>query len=183
MKRPLFAALLLAWLALPAHAAKISDLETRLDDHQVQVSFRLLDSFAPKLVERIQSGLPTTLSYEVVLARDRKRWFDRDLQSTSLTVSGMYDAVRREYLVNFKQDGRLLESRVVQTLVELERAMTVFSELPLFELTQLPDNRRLLVRARAELGWEHWLGFIPSRLTTSWVESKKFRPPPELVQP
>ena len=90
-----------------------------------------------------------------MLARDRKRWFDRDLESTRLTVIGMYDAVRREYLVNFKQDGRLLESRVVQTLAELERAMTEFRELP---LTVLPDEvlgaQTLAVRdaAKAERG-------------------------------
>jgi hypothetical protein len=38
------------------------------------------------------------------------------------------------------------------------------------------------VRARAELGWHHLLGFIPSRLTTAWAESRKFRPPPELAR-
>jgi hypothetical protein len=172
-------ALLLA-AAAEAGAAEVHGLVAALDGHRVEVSFRLEGAFDPQLVERVESGLPTSLTFEIELLGDRKRWFDRGIQTARLTVVGMYDAVRREYLVNFKLDGRLLESRMVQDLAELERAMTGFDGLPVFTLERAPEGRRLLVRVRAELGFHHLLGFIPTRVTTDWAESRKFRPPADL---
>lgn len=183
MVRPAFALFVFALAAAPElRAADIADLRVALAETQVVVSFRLEDAFDGKLVERVESGLPTTLSYQLELMRDRKRWFDRNLQESSLTVVGIYDAVRREYLVNTKLDGRLLESRMVHDLDALKTAMTRFDRLPAFTLEALEDDRRILVRVRAELGTAHLLGFIPSRVTTEWVESNKLRPPRELVR-
>ncbi len=168
--------------AFDLQAADIADLRVALAETQVVVSFRLEEAFDAKLVERVESGLPTTLSYQLELMRDRKRWFDRNLQESSLTVVGIYDAVRREYLVNTKLDGRLLESHMVHDLDALKTAMARFDRLPVFTLEALEDDRRILVRVRAELGTAHLLGFIPSRVTTEWVESNKLRPPRELVR-
>ena len=64
----------------------------------------------------------------------------------------MYNAVTREYLVNTKQGGRLIESRTVRDEVELERAMTVFESFPAFTLDGDRDNSRFLVRMRVDLG-------------------------------
>lgn len=165
----------------PADATEIRDLTTALDGAQVLLSFRLDGAFDERLVERVESGLPTSLTYDIELMRDRKRWFDRNLDEASLTVIGMYDAVRREYLVNFKLDGKLLASQMVHDLEALERAMTRFERLPALTLGPLEDDRRLLVRVRAELGTGHLLGFIPTQIETDWVESPKFHPPAELV--
>ncbi len=87
----------------------------------------------------------------------------------------MYNAVTHEFLVNFKQDGKLLDSRVLTDRAELERAMTRFSALPLFTLDQPSPRERYLVRTRVELAPGSLLGFIPMRRTTSWVESNKVR--------
>ena len=183
MARAALSFLILASLTAPElRAAGLEELRVALAEQQVVVSFRLEGAFDDKLVERVESGLPTTLIYELELMRDRKRWFDRNLQESSLTVVGIYDAVRREYLVNTKLDGRLLESRMVHDLAGLQEAMTRFDRLPVFTLEPLPDDRRVLVRVRAELGTTHLLGFIPSSVTTDWVESNKLRPPPELVR-
>lgn len=168
-------------LSAGAGAAEIRGLTARLDDDRVLVGFRLEGAFDEQLIERVESGLPTTLVYDFELLRDRKRWFDRDLDETSVTVVGIYDAVRREYLVNYKVNGRLLESRMVHDLAGLEAAMTRIDGLHVFTLEPLKTRRRLLVRARAELGTRHILGFIPSKVTTDWAESGKFRPPASLV--
>lgn len=163
---------------MEARAAEIRDLAATLDGPRVLVSLRLAGAFDEALVARVESGLPTTLRYDFELLGDRKRWLDRGIEGSSLTVVGMYDAVRREYLINFKLDGRLLESRVVHDLAELERAMTRLEGVPAFALGE-EDGHRLLVRARAELGYRHLLGFIPTRVLTEWAESRKFRPPPD----
>ena len=68
----------------------------------------------PETRERIESGLPTGFIYELELARDRKRWWDDGLARARLEVVAMYNAVTREYLVNTKQDGKLIDSRTVR---------------------------------------------------------------------
>ena len=90
----------------------------------------------------------------------------------------MYNAITREYLVNYKFDGKLTESRVVRSLDELNQAMTRLRDLPIFTLGSVPADRRLLVRARADLGSRTIFSFVPTAVTTEWVESKKFLPPP-----
>jgi len=165
----------------PVGAGEIRDLTVRLDEGRVLASFRLEGGFDERLIERAESGLPTTLVYEIELLRDRKRWFDRGLTSATLTVVGIYDALRREYLVNYKLDGRLLESRMVHDLDGLQKAMSEIVDLPAFTLDPELGGRRLLIRVQAELGYRHILGFIPSRITTDWLESKKFRPPTVVV--
>lgn len=161
----------------PLGAAEIRHFAIELEEGQVLFSLRLEGAFHAKLLERVESGLPTTLIYELELSRDRKRWFDRNIGESTLTVVGIYDAVRREYLVNYKLDGRLLESRMVHDLAELEEAMTVVKRLPAFSAEGLEGNQRLVAWARAELGSTNLLGFIPRRLTTDWAESNKVRPP------
>ncbi len=153
----------------------LQDLQVRVDGNLARVSFHLEGSFTPRLRERLESGLPTSFVYHLELLKDRKRWFDRGLDQNSLQVVAMYDAATRGYLINYKLDGKLVESRMVRDMPDLERAMTEVDDLPAFELGNLPRAWRLLVRARAEVGAKTVLFFIPAHLTTDWQESNKFR--------
>jgi len=156
----------------------LDNFQVSLEGRRVSASFDLGPGLPDELIQRIRSGLPTGLTYQFRLYRDHIRWFDRGLDDASLHVIAMYNAVTREYLVNYKFDGKLTESRVVRSTDELKQAMTHFRMLPIFTLGSLPTDRRLLVRARADLGSRTIFSFIPTAVTTDWVESKKFRPPP-----
>jgi len=86
--------------------------------------------------------------------------------------------VTREYLVNTKQDGRLIGSRTVRELDELERVMTELESFPAFVLDADPDaerRTRFLVRVRVDLGAGAFLGFIPIQRSSAWIESNKIR--------
>ena len=89
----------------------------------------------------------------------------------------MYNAVGQEYLVNFKHDGRLVESRLVRSRQELAAALTRFDRVRLFDVAGLPRRSRLLVKGRAEMGTRTLLSFIPILLNTEWADSRKFRVP------
>lgn len=174
-------ALALGLVAAPAPAVaqnpRISNLVVELDGHRVLVDFRLRHAFDADMVERVQSGLPTTVVYELELAEDRKRWFDDRLDRSELHVVAMYDGLTREYLVNYKLNGRLIESRMVESLTELEIALTRFEDLPAFTLAGGGGRGRLLVKVRAQLGSKTLLSLIPMRVDTNWKESAKFRRP------
>lgn len=161
--------------AAVAAEPRIREFSIVVDGSQVLASFALEEGFTPELVARIESGLPTGLVYQLELLRDRKRWWDAGIESARLEVVAMFNAVTREFLVNTKLDGRLIDSRTLRDQGDLERAMTRFTALPVFTVEPTAERRRLLVRARVELGTGHWLGFVPVLRATEWVESNKIR--------
>ena len=167
--------------APPARAADgdgspaVRELAIALNGVQVLAGFRLANGFTPDLLKRIESGLPSGFVFELELLRDRKRWWDESLDSTTIEVVVMFNAVTREYLLNTKLAGKLLDSRTLHDPTELEHAMTRFAALPVFTLQGASRRERYLVRARAELGTGNVLGFVPVMRATPWVESNKVR--------
>jgi hypothetical protein len=161
--------------AAPSGEPRIRDLSIVYDGGQVLASFRLDGGFTPHVLDRIESGLPTTLAYELELDRDRKRWWDDSLDSTRLEVVAMFNAVTREYLVNTKLGGKLIDSETLHDPGDLERAMTRFTALPVFPLQHPDAHERYLLRVRVELGMGHVIYFVPVLHTTDWVESNKIR--------
>jgi uncharacterized protein DUF4390 len=170
------ALLALFLLASQARAeAKISAIKISLDGDRVLTSFTLRDAFDRRLWERVDSGLPTPILYRFELSRDRKRWWDQKLKEATLEVVAMYDAVTRDYTVNYKLDDKLIESRTVRERKALEEAMSTVDQLPVFSLAGLPSDSRLLVKVAAETGSRTILSFIPVTINTDWKESPKFR--------
>jgi hypothetical protein len=160
-----------------APQAALSALTVRLEGEKVVVSFELDGAFTNELERSIESGLPTGFTYQMQLMRDRLRWADKKLISRSLQVDAMYNAIAREYLINTKLDGELVESRVVKDRQELAAAMTRIESFDAFSVAGLTGDRRCLVRVRAELGTRTLFFFIPTIRTTPWLESKKFHLP------
>lgn len=167
--------LLLAFAADAGQGASVNDLKVVLDGRRVAVGFVLDDAFDERLVERLASGLPTGFTYEVRLFKDHQRWWDKELDATEIQVAAMYNAVTREYLVNVKQDGRLIDSRVLRDVTEVERRMTRIDEIPVFTVGDVPEKWRLLVKVRASVGSRNLLSLLPTTVTTEWAESRKFR--------
>jgi hypothetical protein len=172
-------ALLLCFLAFAARAraeAKITDFQVALDGSQVFASVTLSGAFDRRFVARVDSGLPTAIVYRFELDLVRRNWWDPRLRSCSLEVAAIYDAIDRVYTVHFRLDDKLIESRTMHDRKAVEAAMTRIDRLPVFSLANLHDRRRMLLRARAELGSRTVLSFVPVLITTDWVESEKFRP-------
>jgi hypothetical protein len=166
------------FLPLPSRAeGRIAGLEVSLDGARVVASLTLVDAFHHRLRERVDSGLPTSIVYRFELDKDRQRWWDRYLEESTLEVTAMYDAVARQYTVNYKLNGKLVDSRTVHDQQALAEAMTRVQSLPVFTLASVPRDWRLLVKARAELGSRTVLSIVPVAITTDWVESRKFRAP------
>ena len=154
---------------------RITDVRLAFDSQQILLSFKLLDAFDSSLRKRVDSGLPTSFTFDFELVRVRKSWFDKAVDSGTLQVGAMYNAVTREYLINFKHDGDLIESRVVKDADALLTAMTTFSEFPVFAVEGKNPHQRLRVRVRAELRTKTIFFFIPSTVATDWAETRKFR--------
>jgi hypothetical protein len=148
-----------------------------LDGNRVLASLTLAGAFDRRLAARLESGLPTSILYRFELHSDRKRWYDNRLAASTLEVVAMYDAVTRTYTVHSRLDGELVESRAVRDREALEAAMTRIERVPVFTLDGPPHRRRLILKARAELGSRLLLSFIPVTVATDWADSPKFRWP------
>lgn len=160
--------------------ARIIGLRLTLKDQQAWLSFRLRNAFDEDMRQRVMSGLPTRLTFEFELVRARRGWFNTGVDSGSLQVIAMYNAVTREYLINYKHDGDLIESRIVQDFDELRAAMTDFKDFPAFSTLGRNTDQRLRIRVRAELRPRTIFFFIPATVYTDWAESRKFRLSEEL---
>lgn len=155
---------------------RITDFHITLENRQALASFRLAHAVDQRFLERVDSGLPTAFVFRFQLVKIRRGWFDNTLDTTTLQVVTMYDAVERRYLVNFKLGGKLVRSETVHDPAELEAMMTRFEKQPVFALETLPAEARMHVRLRGELGAKTIFSLIPARITTPWVESRRFRP-------
>lgn len=175
--------LLLATIAR-AEPARIDDLLVEREENQLLVSFELINAFDADFLERVTSGLPTGFRYQIKLERLRRYWLNPSLHKSELEVIAMYNAITREYLVNYKQDGRLIDSRTVKSPEELSQAMTLLHALPFF-VVERPREGRLVVRVRAELGPKTILLLIPTTRQTPWAASETFsglEPPAAPIQ-
>jgi hypothetical protein len=155
--------------------AGIAALSVVRDGAALLVSFRLDHALDARTWEKIESGLPTGFTYDIEVQRLRRRWFDKRVGVTRLQVVAMYNALTREYLVNFKRDGELYASRVVTSADDLERALTVFDRLPSIEIDD-DQTGRFVLRVRAELRSRTRLGLIPDRVHTAWAQIGPFPP-------
>jgi len=169
MWKALVSLLLLLVGATGAQEPRIENLHVTRQNGRILVSFELLDALDDEMLERVQSGLPTELAFTLRLERPRVFWFDKVFERSTLQVVAMYNAVTREYLVNYKLDGRLIDSRVVTDLPGLERAMTLIHSLPAFEVMEESPPARLQLTVRADLGSKPFLFLFPNRVDTGWA--------------
>jgi hypothetical protein len=174
----LLASLCLALLVAGAGSTpSIGHLKVTVEGQQVKVGFALQNAFDEDLRERIQSGLPTGFIYRFQLQKARKIWFDNTVQKSKLEVVAIYDAVTRDYRVDYKLNDKLIESRAVHDPEELELAMTRFEALPVLELKQGAKRERAFLRVRAELGSRVRFLLLPTKIATDWVVSDRLRAP------
>ena len=158
----------------PPRSVQVTDLEVDLGESRLQVSFGLDGGFDEELLERIEAGLPTGFTYQFKLVRPLRGWFDRSLASSQLEVVGMYNAVTHEYSVNYKHNGKLTISRVVNDREELETALTRFEDFAPFPIEELTPRKQVRLRVRAALGSRNLLLLIPTTVHTGWAESERF---------
>lgn len=156
---------------VPANA-RIVDLEVKNDNRRIAFSFRLAGAFDENLRRKIESGVPTGLLYRLQLVRERKGWFDKRVRDSSLQMIAMYNAITREYLLNIKHDGNLIDSRLIQDPRELEEAMTRFESFHAFAVEPEHVDQKLRARVRAELGTNTVFFFIPTTWTTDWADAR-----------
>ena len=172
-RRILFLALFLP-ISVALHAAepKISKLTAAERDGKVSVGFELTGAFdVDQLNKALESGLPTGFTYHIELFRHRPNWFDYTVAKARFEVICTYDSRTREYLLNYRRDGRLVRSESFNDPADLRKRMSTIDEAGLFETGSLKPYK-LRVRVRADLMREFLLNMIPWDVSTAWGETR-----------
>lgn len=128
-------------------------------DGQLLVSFELNDAFSADVRDAIQSGLPTTFSYDVELRRGSSL-FDRTVASMTVEASVRFDNLTRRYQMSRIVDGRVEDARPTEDQDAVRRWLTRFDDVPLSMTSMLEANGEYYVRVRARArprnSWFFW---------------------------
>jgi Domain of unknown function (DUF4390) len=164
--------LFLTAAALAAPQAKIENLSAIAANGKVSVRFSLAGAFASgEMVEALQSGVPTSISYAVEIFRDHPNWFDDGIAGVRLEVICTFNSVTREYLLNYRRDRRLVRSETFTDLAMLQERMANVEEVDLFDIGPR-KSYKLKVRVKADLmrGWVMYV--IPWEVSTKGRETR-----------
>ncbi len=118
-------------------------------DGQVVVSFELSAGLTEDVRDAIQSGLPTTFSYELELRRGTATWFDRTIAAVTMTATVRFDNLTRRYQMSRTLDGRVEDARPTEDQDAVRRWMTRFEHVPLSTTSALEADGEYYVRVRA----------------------------------
>jgi hypothetical protein len=151
---------------------QIRNLAATAAGGKVSIRFDLEGAFtSPEMVEALQSGLPTSFTYHLEIFRDHPNWFDDSIAKSRIEVICTFNALTREYLLNYRRDRHLVRSQTFSDLRELERNMTRIVEADFFDVGEWKPHK-LKVRAKADLmrGWLMYV--IPWEVSSPWRETR-----------
>lgn len=151
-----------------ADEPRIEALTASASGRQVSVRFSMAHAFdREEVIQNLQSGAPTGLTYVVEIFRDRPNWFDEGIARARIEVIATFNSLTREYLLNYRRDRKLVRSETFSDLAALQRAMTTIDEPNLFDVgTRRPYKLKVRVKADLMRGW--LLYFIPWDISTRW---------------
>lgn len=107
------------------------------------------NAFPNKIVEAIQSGVPTTFTFHINLYRVRGVWLDKKIRSIEISHTLKYDSLKKEYIVHRSWEGK--RSLKVKTIDEAKRLMSEVDSLHIVPLARLEKGQQYQIRAKAEL--------------------------------
>ncbi len=153
---------------LGAAEPRIESLSATAASGKVSVQFVLADAFGNgEMIQALESGLPTSFTYELEIYRDRPNWFDESVDRSRIEVICTFNSVTREYLLNYRRDRKLMRSETFSDLAALKKAMTTVDERELFDIGERrPYKMRVRVRADLMRSWRFYV--VPWEVTTRW---------------
>ena len=142
--------------------------------HDLHVDAHLSPALPENVLQRLASGLPTTVTWELRLFSFRNLWFDGLKDERRYAVTATYRPVTSDYAVERRLDARLLDTKVVPTRDEAAGALAKVPGLAIFTMGDHLLGKKLLVRARCLYGSGVALGVVPTSAETAWVRSGIF---------
>jgi len=155
--------------AEPPHIAPLA-VEVRGSD--LFLTFVLNGAIDPDLARRIESGLETSIDYDVRLLERNRYWFDQELESHRFRVTAAYNPVKREYVVRDFWDKKPAASVATSEFTEAAKLLVSRGRLPAFRVRRGWPHKHLYVKMRASYDAGHFFALAPVESSTEWKKSK-----------
>ena len=143
-------------MALPIALRSASADEPRLDNiivtntrDDLLLYLTASNAFPKKIIEAVQSGVPTTFIYYINLYRVRGLWPDKLVRDIELSHTVKFNTLKNEYVVTRSWEGN--RPLKVKTIEEAKRLMSEVDSLVIVPLDQLKKGEQYQIRAKAEL--------------------------------
>lgn len=147
----LVAATLLAWAAVAFADGLDGVLEVRsayvnIDHGVFELYARIEYPKSPSIREALRDGITLTFDLDTVVARERRFWFDAEVQNLTLRRELSYHAVSNRYVVRETRSG---SQQSFPTLDEALQFLGTVDGWPILVEPQLEQSDRYRVRVRA----------------------------------
>jgi len=157
--------------AMQLHGADIVDLVPVIRDNGVLVSFRVEDAFDDDIAHDIETGLPVTFRYNIELKQVRAMWFDEKLSFRRILTTVAYDNLTQRYSLTRAVDGEIDHTEIVADVSAMQRFMTTFDSLKLFDVSRMSGNEDYYLRVSGVMKQGNLLLLIPWDTGTGWHEA------------
>lgn len=170
----LSAGLIVLALMVPAIAAAddddpaIQELVVVVRDGRVYADLTATNTLDRHSLDRLESGLPVTLEYQIELRNRRTAWFDKALVSATISLELVYDAVSREYSVTRRLNSELFDVHSARSLAELDPRLSKLTDIPVMQVPNADLGEEPVVRARLVTRRRAWLWIIPRPVASPW---------------
>ena len=152
----------------------IPGVSTWVAGKELHIQAHLSPALPEDVLQRLASGLPTTVAWEMRLLVFRNVWFDGLKDERRYAVTATYRPVTSDYAVERRLDARLLDTTVVPTRDEAAAVLARVPGLPSFTMGDHLLGKKLLVRVRCLYGSGVALGVVPTSAETAWTRSGIF---------
>jgi hypothetical protein len=142
------AAIVAAGAGVALLAAESLRIVPMVRDDKVVVTFELSDAYTEAVRDAVASGLRTTFTYELSL-RTEALLLDRTIVTAVVTASDQYDNLTRRHTLSRTIDGRVEEVLVTADEAVVQKWLTVWSRLPLCDVSKLDPTRDYYVAISA----------------------------------
>lgn len=136
----------------PAHAiseqARIKNTLVTNNNKDLLIYFYVDGSFTPKIEQAIQSGIPTTFIYKMVLYRKSEESLGSKIVSRDISHTIKYDPLRKDYTVTMSEKK---EPVVIRDYKAARDLMAKVEALPLTSVDRLQKETQYSLQIKAEL--------------------------------
>lgn len=128
--------------------ARIKNTLITNNKKELLVYFRVNGSFTPKIEEAIQSGIPTTFIFRILLYNKDGESLGSKIAARTISHNIKYDTLRKDYTVNMSEKKAQV---VTQDFKEAKELMARVEALSLLPLDRLDKDKSYSLMVKAEL--------------------------------
>ena len=159
----------------------LHELTVTHTDQEVLLYSSLAGGFPQEILEAVESGIPTTITFYMRLYRRRGIWFDEEVLSKTIKHIVKYDALKKEYRVS-EINGLFSSIKVTKHQPTMVQWMSDIEGQPLIPFHLLQPGEEYYVKVMADLKAVKSLfplSYIPSLASlwdtgTPWAASHPF---------